>query len=98
MECWVVGGHDQHVVHVHCQPAFSDFILKYGIHHHLEGGGGVGEAEEHDHQFIQSFIRDEGSLPFITLLDTHVVVAPSNIKLGEELLHPYSVNQLRDEG
>jgi|SRR5712671_3737666 len=92
VEYWVVGGCDQHVIHVHHEPALSDFVLEYGVHHGLEGGGGVGEAKEHNRWFIQSFVCDEGGFPFITFLDAHIVIAPMDIKLGEEFLHPYSVN------
>jgi len=98
VECWVVGSCNKHVVHVHCQPSFLDFVLEYGIHHCLEGGGGVGHPKEHDHGFVQSFIGDEGGLPFVAFLDAHIVITPVDVKFGEELLHPDAVNQLRDEG
>src|SRR5882672_11020364 len=50
---------------IHCQPTLSDLVLEYGIHHSLEGGGGIGEAEEHDHRLVQPFVRDEGSFPLV---------------------------------
>jgi hypothetical protein len=40
-------GVNGHVVHVYCQPLFSDFIGKYRVYHCLEGGWGVGEPKEH---------------------------------------------------
>src|SRR5712675_2129705 len=97
MEYWVVGGCNQHVVHVYRQPAFSYLLFEYSVHHCLEGGGGVGETEEHDRRFVQPIICDEGSLPLVAFFDTHVVVTPANVELGEQLLHPYSVDQLGNE-
>ena len=64
----------------------------------MEGGGGIGHPEEHDCRLVQSFIGDEGGLPFVAFFDAHVVITPADIEFGEELLHPDTVNQLRDEG
>jgi hypothetical protein len=44
---WSAFGVDGHVVHIDCQPFFSDVISEYGIHHCLEGSRGVGESKEH---------------------------------------------------
>jgi spore coat polysaccharide biosynthesis protein SpsF (cytidylyltransferase family) len=44
-------GEDQHVIKVHGDNAFSDQILEDFIHHHLEGGQTIGEAEVHDKGF-----------------------------------------------
>jgi hypothetical protein len=59
------------------------FFPEYGVHHHLKGGGQIGETEEHHRWFEQSFGCKEGGFPFISILNTHVVVSPSYIKLGE---------------
>src|SRR5712672_2333148 len=95
---WVVVSGDEHVVHVHCQPAFSDFFLEDGVHHGLGGGGGVGHAEEHNRRFVQPLVGDEGGFPLVTCYDTHIVVAPADVKFGEGFLHSNAVDQLRDEG
>ncbi len=33
---------DGQVVHVDRHPSLSDFLVEDHVHHHLEGGGGVG--------------------------------------------------------
>ena len=55
----------------------GDEVLKDFVHHHLEGRGTVGESEVHHELFEQPAIRSERCLPFITFLDTHIVVSPS---------------------
>src|SRR5712672_921245 len=95
---WVVVSGDEHVVHVHCQPAFSDFFLEDGVHHGLEGGGGVGHSEEHNRRFVKSFVSDEGGLPFVAFSNAHVVVSPPDVKLCKEFLHSDAVDQLGNEG
>jgi hypothetical protein len=41
-------GEDQGVVEIHGDDSFSDQILEDFIHHRLEGGWTIGEAEVHD--------------------------------------------------
>jgi hypothetical protein len=41
-------GEDQDVVEIDGDDAFSDQVLEYLIHYHLEGGRTIGEAEVHD--------------------------------------------------
>jgi hypothetical protein len=40
-----------HVVHIDCHPLFCYFFRENRVHHHLERGWGVGEAEKHDGRF-----------------------------------------------
>jgi len=65
------------IVHVDCHIAFVDEVLKNVIHHCLEGGQAVGEAEEHDEGFKEAPIRLESGLPLIPLFDSYVVVSPT---------------------
>ena len=74
---------NEDVVHVNREPSFSEFFLEQGVHHSLEGGWGVGESEEHDTRFEEAFIRNEGRLPFIALLDVNVIVSPSDVEFSE---------------
>jgi hypothetical protein len=62
----------------------SHFYLEDRIHHHLEGGGRVGEAEEHDQWFEESFTGEECCFPLVSFLDAYVVVSPPYIEFGEE--------------
>ena len=48
-----VGIH-QDVVHVNHHIALIDEVLENVIHHHLEGGWAMGEAEEHDKGFKEA--------------------------------------------
>jgi len=80
-----VGGEDEEVIHIDDEPSFSDHVSEGIVHKSLEGGGGVGEAEEHNGRFKEAFVGDEGSLPLMSVLDADVVVAPSNVKLSEDL-------------
>ena len=57
-------------------------------------GGGVGHSKEHDCRFVQAFICDEGSFPFIAFLDSYIVVSPSDVELGEEFLHSNAVDHV----
>jgi hypothetical protein len=41
-------GEDQNVVEIYRDNAFGDQVLEYLIHHCLEGGWIIGEAEVHD--------------------------------------------------
>jgi hypothetical protein len=50
----------------------------------LEGGWGVGEAEEHDSWFEEAFVSDECHLPLVLFLDVDVVVSPSYVEFREQ--------------
>ena len=50
----------------------------------MEGGGGIRKAEEHDHQFKETVVHLERSLPLITVTHADVVVPPSDIQLRKE--------------
>ena len=72
------------VVHVDLEPPFSDHIGEDVIHERLKSWRGIAEAEEHYGGFIKSERGDERRFPLVLLSDTNVVVAPLNIKLGEQ--------------
>ena len=54
------------------------------VHERLKGRRGVAEAKEHYRGFVESERGDEGSFPLIFFPDMDVVIAPSDIKLGEQ--------------
>ena len=63
---------DEDVVQIDHDHTFQFEVLKDVVHHCLEGGGTVREAEEHDKGLIQAAVGPEGSLPFVwTLLKPH---------------------------
>ncbi|KAG6805038.1 hypothetical protein H0H92_001038, partial [Tricholoma furcatifolium] len=39
---------DEDVIEVHAHHALGDEVMKDVVHHGLEGGRAIGEAEEHD--------------------------------------------------
>ena len=41
-----VGGVDEEVIHVDDKPSFCNHIAKRVVHKTLEGGGGIGKAED----------------------------------------------------
>jgi len=68
--------------------------VKDVVHHCLEGGGTVREAEEHDKGFIQAAVGPEGSLPLICFLYPDIVEAPPDVQLREVLGSAELRNQL----
>ena len=88
-------GEDHDVVNVD-----NDHVLHVGedlVHHGLEGGRGVAKSEEHDSWLKGSAMTYKCSLPFISFLDTDVVVTPPEIDLREVLRSLEFVDELGDE-
>jgi hypothetical protein len=79
---------NEDVIEIDCDFTFSNQICEDGIHQCLKRGGQIGEPEEHDARLKETLIGDEGCLPFIAFFDPDVVVASTNIKLGEDLRIP----------
>src|SRR5712671_3674913 len=75
---------NQHIVHVDDEPSFVNFVLEDGVHHHLKGGWGICQPEEHDRWFKQSFIGDKGCFPLVSPSNADVVVSPSNVEFSEQ--------------
>ena len=80
-----VGGVDEKIIHIDDEPSFGNHVMEGVVHESLEGGGGVGEPEEHNGGFEEPFVSDKGGLPLVTVFDSYVVVPPPNIKLSEDL-------------
>src|SRR5260221_62382 len=92
------GGVDKDVVHVAYDFAMINELMKDVVHHHLECCRGVAQSEEHDSWFEQALVSLECSLPFITLLDLHIVEPPVEVKYGEELSTMEVGQDIRDKG
>ena len=79
----VIHCHKYHKVidvdYTHIRHIVEDFI-----HHLLECGRQVTEAEIHNKRFEGPFVRGKCSLPFIAFVNSHIVVSPSKIHLREE--------------
>ena len=63
----------------------------------LECGGGITETKEHDYGLKESFVGDESSFPLVAILDTNIVIPPSDIKLDEMASVLQLIHQVRDE-
>jgi hypothetical protein len=57
----------------------SDQVLEYLIHHHLECGWTIGEAEVHDEGFKLAPVSAECSLPLIAFTDADIIVPPTDV-------------------
>ena len=68
------------------------------VHVGLEGGQGVAESKKHNGWFIESKRGGEGRLPTVFQLDEDIVIAPSDVELGEDFAVFEFVHQLRYEG
>jgi len=66
---------DEDVVQIDHDHAFRDEVLEDVVHHRLEGGGAVREAEEHDKGLVQAMVGWEGTLPFVSFLYLDIVEA-----------------------
>ena len=80
----VVFGVYPQIVHIDLEPSLGDHVGKDVVHERLKCRRGVAEAKEHYGGFIESERGDECCLPLVFLPDTDVVIAPSDIKLGEQ--------------
>ena len=69
-----------HGLHIDHHISFVDEVLEDVVHHGLEGGQAVGEAEEHNQGFEEAPICSEGGLPLVSLFDPHIVVSPTYIQ------------------
>ena len=92
-----VRGIDEKVVHVDYEPSFGDHIAEGVVHEPLEGCGGISESEEHHGRFEEPLMGDEGGLPLVSILDSYIVISPSNIELGEDLSISQFIYEVGDE-
>ena len=68
------------------------------IHKCLKSRRGITEPKEHYSGFKEAERCDECCFSLVFLLDANVVIAPSNIKLGEQGRVLHIIDQLWDEG
>jgi hypothetical protein len=92
-----ISGKDENVVEIHRDDPFHDEIVEYLIHHGLEGGRTIGEAKVHDQWFKEATIGAKCGLPLITLLNSDIIVPPTDVELGKVLRAFESVNEVIDE-
>ena len=86
------------VVHVNDKPAFLDVVSEVKVHECLKRRWRAAKSKKHHHWFKQSKRRDEGGLPFITLLDSNFIISPSYVELGKERELAKIVDEVGDKG
>jgi len=84
MEDFIIFSGNDHVIHIDAKPSLCNLFLEDIIHHSLKGGGGIGQAKEHDGWFKESFTSFEGSFIFIAFFNANVVISPANVEFGKE--------------
>ena len=90
-------GVDEDVIEVYANDSLCNQIVEDVIHHCLECGRAVSQTKEHYQGFKESAIGPKHCLPLISFLDVHVVVASTDIQLGEIACAPKVVDEFRDE-
>jgi len=88
---------DEDVIQIDHDHAFRDEALEDVVHHRLEGGRTVCEAEEHDKGLVQAVVGWEGGLPFVSFLYLDIVEAPSDVQFCELLGSTELRNQFRNQ-
>ena len=74
-----------------------DDLLVNLVHHRLECGRRVAEAEKHDCGFEEAMACFEGHLVFVTLFDAYIVISPSYIQFGEYGCSPKIGEEVRNK-
>jgi len=85
-------------MYVYNEPSFSNQVLEGVIHKSLEVDGRVGESEEHDSGFKESFVGDESSFPLVIIFNTVIVVPLTNIKFSEDFSILEFINEVGNQG
>ena len=89
---------DENIIHVYRYLTFSYSVCEYRVHEGLKGGRTVCHAKVHYSWLEQSSVRDNSSLPFISLSDTNVMIPPSYVEFGEVLRLRQSVDYVCGQG
>ena len=80
---FLVWGEDEEVIHVDDKPPFHNHISEGVVHESLECSQRVGKSKEHDCWFKKPLVGDEGGFPLMAIFDVNIVIAPSDVELGE---------------
>src|SRR6266404_2012134 len=89
---------DEDVIQVNDNVALIKEVFKDVIHEGLKGCWGIAEAKGHDKWFKQTQRCFKSSFPLVAMMDTNVVVSPTDVELGEVAGVMQLVNEVRDEG
>ena len=89
---------DEDVIKINRDLACSDEVGEDVVHERLECRRTVTESEVHDARLEETLVGDEGSLPFVAFLNPDVVVAPTDVELGEDFRALQLVDDVGCEG
>src|SRR6266511_1689889 len=81
------------IIHVDLQPALNKFLGKDVIHHCLKCSRGVHKTKEHHERFKESFTTTKYRFPFISFLDTDIIITPTNIHLDITIVFTKIIDQ-----
>src|SRR6266511_5944354 len=84
------------IIHVNLQPALNKFLGKDVVHHHLKCSRGVHKTKEHYKRFKGSFTTTKCRFPFVSFLDTDIVITPTNIHLNITIVFTKIIDQFVD--
>ena len=88
---------DKEVIHVDNKPSFCDHIAKGVIYESLEDGRGIGETKEHYSWFEESLMSDESGFLLVPVLDSDIVIFPTDIKFSEDLCPLEFIDEVGNE-
>src|SRR5712671_5911637 len=80
---WQGGVEEENIIKVDNEMAFIDKVREDGVHKGLESRGCVTKTEGHDKWLEEAERALEGCFPFVTFVDTDVIVTPADVKLCE---------------
>src|SRR6266540_3503032 len=81
------------IIHIDLQPALNKFMGKDVVHHCLKCSRGVCKTKEYHERSKGSFTTTKCHFPFISFLDTDVVITPTNIHLDITIVFTKIVDQ-----
>ena len=91
-------GEDEDIIEVDQDFSLEDKVVENVVHQILKCTWRIGQPKKHHSGFEQTKIGVEHHFPLITLLGSHIVIAPPYIKFGEVLCTLEFVDQLGNEG
>src|SRR5712671_2024767 len=80
---WQGGVEEENIIKVDNKMAFINKVGEDGVHKGLESRGCVTKTKGHDEWLKEAERALEGCFPFITFVDTDVIVTPTDVELCE---------------
>src|SRR6266545_3950753 len=81
------------IVHIDFQPVLNKLLRKDVIHHCLKCFRRICNTKEHHKRFKRSFTTSKCHFPFVSFLDTDIVITPTNIHLNITIVFRKIIDQ-----